>query len=75
MSRFVLAIAFALAGPDQWEIHVPLGKLKTERMVPVDGSIWGLVRPLAFFRSLNPLPAKGAPGSFTYQRSTGSSTS
>ena len=23
-------------GPDQWAIHVPLGKLKTERMVPVD---------------------------------------
>jgi len=23
-------------GPDQWAIHVPLGKLKTERWVPVD---------------------------------------
>ena len=23
-------------GPQQWAIHVPLGKLKTERMVPVD---------------------------------------
>ena len=23
-------------GPDRWAIHVPLGKLKTERMVPVD---------------------------------------
>jgi hypothetical protein len=23
-------------GPDQWAIHVPLGKLKTERMAPVD---------------------------------------
>ena len=26
-------------GPDQWAIHVPLGKLKTERMVPVDASV------------------------------------
>ena len=23
-------------GPDQWTILVPLGKLKTERMVPID---------------------------------------
>ena len=23
-------------GPDEWAVHVPLGKLKTERMVPVD---------------------------------------
>src|SRR6266702_7645147 len=23
-------------GPNQWAVHVPLGKLKTERMVPVD---------------------------------------
>jgi integrase len=23
-------------GPGQWAIHVPLGKLKTERLVPVD---------------------------------------
>ena len=23
-------------GPEQWAIHVPLGKLKTERWVPVD---------------------------------------
>ena len=22
-------------GPEQWAVHVPLGKLKTERMVPV----------------------------------------
>ena len=28
----------SLPRPDQWAIHVPLGKLKTERMVPVDAS-------------------------------------
>jgi site-specific recombinase XerD len=45
--------------PDQWAIHVPLGKLKTERMVPVDSLVCELVQRLAFFRSLDPLPADG----------------
>ena len=44
-------------GPNQWAIHVPLGKLKTERMVPVDNFICDLVQRLRFFRSLHPLPA------------------
>ena len=39
--------------PDQWAIHVPLGKLKTERMVPVDFSVCDVVQRLAFFRSLD----------------------
>jgi site-specific recombinase XerD len=46
-------------GPDQWAVHVPLGKLKTERMVPVDAFVCQLVRRLRFFRSLDPLPADG----------------
>jgi len=46
-------------GPDQWAIHVPLGKLKTERMVPVDLFVCKLVQRLRFFRSLDPLPADG----------------
>jgi integrase len=46
-------------GPDQWAIHVPLGKLKTERMVPVDPFVCELVQRLRFFRSLDPLPAEG----------------
>ena len=41
-------------GPDQWAIHVPLGKLKTERMVPVDQFVCQLVQ--RFFRSLDALP-------------------
>jgi site-specific recombinase XerD len=45
--------------PDQWAIHVPLGKLKTERMVPVDASVGELVQRLRFFRSLDPLRADG----------------
>jgi len=46
-------------GPDQWAIHVPLGKLKTERMVPVDVFVSKLVQRLRFFRSLDPLPDDG----------------
>src|SRR5467141_83599 len=46
-------------GPDQWAIHVPLGKLKTERMVPVDSFVCELVHRLRFFRFLDPLPADG----------------
>lgn len=43
-------------GPDQWAIHVPLGKLKTERMVPVDPFVCQFVKRLRFFRSLEQLP-------------------
>jgi integrase len=46
-------------GPDQWAIHVPLGKLKTERMVPVDQFVCQLVQRLRFFRSLDSLPPDG----------------
>ena len=46
-------------GPDQWAIHVPLGKLKTERMVPVDSFVCELVHRLRFFRSLDLLPTDG----------------
>ena len=46
-------------GPDRWGIHVPLGKLKTERMVPVDSLVCELVQRLRFFRSFDPLPADG----------------
>jgi integrase len=47
------------SGPDQWAVHVPLGKLKTERMVPVDSFVRELVQRLRFFRSLDPLPSDG----------------
>jgi integrase len=47
------------SGTDHWTIHVPLGKLKTERMVPVDSFVCQLVQRLRFFRSFDPLPADG----------------
>jgi len=46
-------------GPDQWAIHVPLGKLKTERMVPVDSLVVTVVQRLRFFRFLDPRPPDG----------------
>jgi integrase len=46
-------------GPDQWAVHVPLGKLKTERLVPVDPFVCQIVQRLRFFRSLEPLPEDG----------------
>ena len=46
-------------GQDQWAVHVPLGKLKTERLVPVDSFVCGIVQRLRFFRSLDPLPPDG----------------
>jgi integrase len=42
--------------PDRWAIHVPLGKLKTERMVPIDSFVCEIVQRLRFFRSFDPLP-------------------
>ena len=42
--------------PGTWAIHVPLGKLQTERMVPVDAFVRDLVHRLRFFRSLDPMP-------------------
>jgi integrase len=44
---------------DRWAIHVPLGKLKTERMVPIDPFVCELVQRLRFFRSFDPLPPDG----------------
>jgi integrase len=46
-------------GPGQWAIHVPLGKLKTERMVPVDALAVTVIQRLRFFRFLDPRPPDG----------------
>jgi site-specific recombinase XerD len=45
--------------PGEWAIHVPLGKMKTERMVPVDSFVCQLIQRLRSFRSLDPTPADG----------------
>jgi integrase len=38
-------------GPDRWAIHVPPGKLKTERWVPVDSLVCQLIERLRSMRS------------------------
>jgi len=48
-----------LLAPGQWALHVPLGKLHTERLVPVDDSVCQLVHRLRFFRSLSAVPPDG----------------
>jgi site-specific recombinase XerD len=46
-------------GSGDWAIHVPLGKLKTERMVPVDAFVCQLVDRLRVLRSQDSLPVDG----------------
>jgi len=48
-----------ISGKHQWTIHVPLGKLKTERIVPVDSFTRDLVHRLRFFRWFDPSPPDG----------------
>jgi integrase len=57
-------------GPNQWAILVPLGKLKTERMVPVDSFVCQLVQRLRFFRSFDPLPHDGRLIARTFAKDT-----
>jgi integrase len=45
-------------GPHRWAIHVPLGKLKTERWVPVDAAACQIVERL---RALRAPPANSDP--------------
>jgi site-specific recombinase XerD len=42
-----------------WAIHVPLGKSKTERLIPVDSFVCRLVDRLRLLRSRDTLPADG----------------
>jgi integrase len=54
-------------GPDQWVIHVPLGKLGTERWVPVDSQVCQIIQRL---RSLRP-PHAPEQGRLLLHRSRG----
>ena len=46
-------------GPDQWAIHVPLGKLRTERLVPLDAFVRGIVHRLQLLRFQHPRSSDG----------------
>ena len=41
-------------GPDQWALHIPLGKLHTERLVPADPEVRRIVARILALRSLAP---------------------
>jgi site-specific recombinase XerD len=41
-------------GPDHWALHVPLGKLHTERMVPADTEVQRIVARILQLRALAP---------------------
>jgi len=50
-------------GPDAWALHVPLGKLHTERLVPADDRVRQTVARILRWRALDPsagsAPSKG----------------
>lgn len=46
-------------GQDQWAVHVPLGKLRTERLVPVDAFVCGIVHRLRLLRPQKAVAADG----------------
>jgi site-specific recombinase XerD len=54
-------------GGDQWAVHVPIGKLHNDRLVPVDEQVRTLVARLEFFRTLPP----EAPPEFLLPRPKG----
>jgi len=54
-------------GGEQWALHVPLGKLHTERWTPVDQEVRALIARLAFLRALPP----AAPPEFLLPRPRG----
>jgi site-specific recombinase XerD len=41
-------------GVDQWALHVPLGKLQTERLIPADGDVRRIVARILVLRPLAP---------------------
>ena len=68
-------------GPDQWALHVPLGKLHSERLVPADEDIRQIVARILTLRALSPhsrlatsegllLPRRSGHGAF-YQTLAG----
>jgi len=51
-------------GPDVWALHLPLGKLHTERMFPADPEIRETVARILAWRSLH--PSASAPASVAF---------
>ena len=58
-------------GPNQWGLHVPLGKLYTERLVPVDEHVRHVVTRILALRALAPPSHLLHSASFLLPRSAG----
>jgi site-specific recombinase XerD len=61
-------------GPNQWGLHVPLGKLHTERLVPVDEQVRQMVTRILTMRQLAPPSHLAHSASFLLLRSAGPSS-
>jgi integrase len=61
-------------GQDQWALHVPLGKLYTERLVPVDEDVRQIVNRILALRAQAPASHLAKSGGFLLSRSAGSKT-
>ena len=56
-------------GPNQWGLHVPLGKLHTERLVPVDEHVRQMITRILTLRALAPASHLARSSSFLLPRS------
>jgi len=56
-------------GPNQWGLHVPLGKLHTERLVPVDEHVRQMITRILTLRALAPASHLARSASFLLPRS------
>jgi site-specific recombinase XerC len=54
--------------PNQWALHVPLGKLLTERIIPVDDDVRQIVARILTLRSSAPLSHLAKSTSFLLPR-------
>jgi integrase len=60
-------------GPNQWGLHVPLGKLYTERLVPVDEHVRQIITRILSLRALAPPSHLAHSAGFLLPRSAGPS--
>ena len=58
-------------GTDQWALHVPLGKLHTERLVPVDDDVRQIVARILSLRALAPLSSVTKSADLLLPRNSG----
>jgi site-specific recombinase XerD len=59
-----------LIGPNQWAVHVPIGKLHTERLVPVDEAVRDIVARILELREQDRSPHPPEAANFLLPRSS-----